>query len=426
MKQFRIWISIGLLIANIVTAQDKVESSERINAQVGALRKQITEATQAAGHETVIRHYEELLKLTDLTRHEWKTFESVLESCQQWPEAAAACAQAIESMDAYLETPIEELIRRPPDRHCQRTMENPSTGQAFIDGNWVDVRGGLDGAKRLVTRARDRAEEQRTQWLLRLGRLQRDKLNEISAAATTFCRLLGAQEPALTNTLPKIAEQRAIELHGKQPWFSPWIPGHPQSTALRELIATRKRMPVGNAEFWARVLLISHDPIVPKMECAAELARVLQTLPPDAISSIPPPLILIAPEKPAKTIKIHESTHSLQPFYWFINPHMDVRHYALTPPPGMEFVEATVWAERNAKVNCRVTALGRVPWKEWDFEKSVYTRYTEQNREMAKRQLRFCRGSGLLLIEVNNSREAEEFSVRASFRKREVKKRNAR
>ena len=55
--------------------------------------------------------------------------------------------------------------------------------------------------------------------------------------------------------------------------------------------------------------------------------------------------------------------------------------------------------------------------KKWDFKKHAYVRYKEDKREMAKRQLQFHSGSGLLLIEVNNARAAELFHVRVSFRK---------
>ncbi|MDP6058622.1 MAG: hypothetical protein QGH33_07005, partial [Pirellulaceae bacterium] len=44
---------------------------------------------------------------------------------------------------------------------------------------------------------------------------------------------------------------------------------------------------------------------------------------------------------------------------------------------GFEFAEATVWAERHETVNCRVTPMDRLPWKEWDFKKPVYTRCEE-------------------------------------------------
>jgi hypothetical protein len=319
-------------------------------------------------------------------------------------------------METYKKTPIEKLIRTPPSQDDPGRRENRAghVTQVFVDGKWMNVKGNLE---LFVKRERKKFTTMRIKLLFNIGKLQRGKTHELSAAESTFRLLTG---DVFTKTLKQLAEQRANSLKQTKPPVESGITHYPQTAAIRELITTRKLAHSSDVKFWARMLMISNSSMRPGKEIATQLSRAIQTQSADEKTTVPPPLILISPEHNQHTITVHQPTSKVQPFYWFINPHMDGRYYAFTPPPGFEFTQATVWATRNAKVNCHVPSLHQNPSEKWDFKKKEYIGYKQQEIEMAKLQLQFRKDSGLLIVEVNNSRGAKDFSVQASFRKREL------
>ncbi len=159
--------------------------------RIEELRSRLSAAEKQADHTAVVRHAADLRAITALAWRQWRSVDGAHEQLLNWRKATDAYVQAVETMDIYEQGAIENLVRKPPRRVVQRWRRGRPRVQAFVDAQWVYVRGGLNNARGFVLRERAEIEPERMRLLLHLGKLQRDKSNELLAAEMTFRNLAG-------------------------------------------------------------------------------------------------------------------------------------------------------------------------------------------------------------------------------------------